>query len=105
MIYLDAPVVATNPHFFNADPRYGQAIDGLTPNVDDHDVNMDVEFYTGSPLKGGKKLQFNMILRKYDNIGELSFESSKSSRKSSRFYAFSLFGKLYDSDSLPDSLD
>lgn len=68
-------------------------IDGLTPDVEKHDVNMDVEPYTGSPLRGGKKLQFNMILQKYPDIGELCRAFKKARKalgaKSSRSRYFS----------------
>nr|QGW50718.1 sensory neuron membrane protein s3 [Propsilocerus akamusi] len=65
---LDAPVVVTMPHFLDADERYGLLIDGLNPSHDKHKIFIDIEPYTGAPLRGGKKVQFNMFLRKIDSI-------------------------------------
>lgn len=56
------------PHFLNADPIYRELIDGLTPDEDKHSNTVDIEPYTGSPLRGGKKFQFNMILEKIEGI-------------------------------------
>lgn len=66
--FLDAPIVGTMPHFYGADPVYNLMIDGTFPNPDKHQIFMELEPRTGSPLRGGKKLQFNMFLRKIDNI-------------------------------------
>lgn len=68
---IDAPVIATMPHFLNADVRYLNMIDGLRPDPELHDVFSDLEPYTGSPLRGGKKLQFNIFIEKMEGIGEL----------------------------------
>lgn len=65
---IDAPVVATMPHFFEADPRYNLMVEGLNPNAEAHSMYMDVEPNTGTPLRGGKKLQFNMFLKKIEAI-------------------------------------
>lgn len=74
LIYLftsDAPVVATMPHFLNADARYGFMVDGLNPVSEKHGIFIDVETHTGTPLRGGKKLQFNMFLKKIDQISKI----------------------------------
>lgn len=67
---IDAPIVATMPHFLNADERYGLMVDGLNPLMEKHNVFMDIEPNTGTPLRGGKKLQFNMFLKKIDQISK-----------------------------------
>lgn len=38
---------------------------------------MDVEPLTGTPLRGGKKLQLNMFLRRIDQIRELKLILNK----------------------------
>jgi hypothetical protein len=68
--FAEAPIVGTAPHFYNADPVYNLMIDGTYPNPDKHQIFLEVEPRTGSPLRGGKKMQFNMFLRKIDNIGK-----------------------------------
>jgi lysosome membrane protein 2 len=66
----DAPIVGTLPHFYSADPRYNLMVDGLEPNEEKHNIFLDVEPRTGAPLNGGKRLQFNMFLKKIDQISE-----------------------------------
>lgn len=61
------------PHFYDSDPRYNLMVEGLNPNQEAHSMYMDVEPNTGTPLRGGKKLQFNMFLKKIDAISKLSF--------------------------------
>jgi hypothetical protein len=58
------------PHFYSADPRYNLMVDGLEPNEEKHNIFLDVEPRTGAPLNGGKRLQFNMFLKKIDQISE-----------------------------------
>lgn len=59
------------PHFLDADVRYGYMIEGLTPSPEKHSIFTDIEPNTGSPLRGGKKLQFNMFLKKIDEISKI----------------------------------
>lgn len=68
--FSDAPIVASMPHFLNADERYGLMVDGLNPIPEKHNIFIDLEPYTGVPLRGGKKLQFNMFLKKIDRISK-----------------------------------
>jgi CD36 family len=72
----DAPVVATMPHFLAADERYNLMVDGLNPTVEKHNIFIDIEPHTGTPLRGGKKLQFNMFLKKIDRISKFHSKSS-----------------------------
>jgi lysosome membrane protein 2 len=65
---LEAPIVGTAPHFYGADPVYNLMIDGIYPSPEKHQIFLEVEPRTGSPLRGGKKMQFNMFLRKIDQI-------------------------------------
>lgn len=72
---LEGPIVATMPHFLGADERYGLMVDGMNPNPDLHSIYTDIEPNTGSPLRGGKKLQFNMFLKRIDEISENHLKS------------------------------
>lgn len=65
---LEAPIVGTAPHFYGADPVYNLMIDGTYPSPEKHQIFLELEPRTGSPLRGGKKMQFNMFLRKIDHI-------------------------------------
>jgi hypothetical protein len=67
---LDAPVVGTLPHFYDADERYNLLIDGLNPTESSHNIFMDLEPTTGSPLRGGKRMQFNMFLKRISQISK-----------------------------------
>lgn len=58
------------PHFYGADPVYGLMIDGIYPSPEKHNIFLEIEPRTGSPLRGGKKLQFNMFLKKIEEIGK-----------------------------------
>lgn len=56
------------PHFYNADERYNLLIDGLNPTKESHSIFMDLEPTTGSPMRGGKRMQFNMFLKRINQI-------------------------------------
>jgi lysosome membrane protein 2 len=71
IFFADAPIVGTLPHFLNADEKYGLMVDGLEPKEEKHNIFLDVEPRTGAPLNGGKRLQFNMFLKKIDRISEI----------------------------------
>ncbi|XP_055621367.1 sensory neuron membrane protein 2 isoform X2 [Toxorhynchites rutilus septentrionalis] len=65
---LDAPVVITPPHMMGVAEEYSGLIDGMHPDPDKHQIFVDVEPLTGTPLNGGKRVQFNMFLRRIDSI-------------------------------------
>ena len=64
----DAPVVLTLPHMMGASKEYTKLVEGLNPDPEKHQIFADVEPNTGLILRGGKRVQFNMFLRKVDNI-------------------------------------
>jgi lysosome membrane protein 2 len=70
-LFTEASIVGTLPHFYGADEKYQRQIDGIYPDEGKHIITMDVEPLTGTPLRGGKKLQLNMFLRQIDQIREL----------------------------------
>jgi lysosome membrane protein 2 len=65
---LGAPVILTLPHMMNASPVYSDRILGFNPDSEKHKIFMEVEPRTGSPLRGAKRVQFNMFLRRIPNI-------------------------------------
>jgi len=71
---LDAPVVGTLPHFYDADERYNLLIDGMNPMEANHSIFMDLEPTTGSPVRGGKRMQFNMFLKRISQISKSSLK-------------------------------
>ena len=70
-------MVITLPHFYEADQRYGLMVDGLNPSPEKHQIFMDIEPNTGYPLRGGKKVQFNMFIRKIERISKKKVEILK----------------------------
>lgn len=64
----DAPIVLSFPHFLWADEATASTVEGLNPNEDDHVTFVEMQPDTGSPLRGSKRVQFNMILRKITHI-------------------------------------
>lgn len=65
----DAPIVLSFPHFLWADEATASTVDGLNPVEDDHVTFVEMQPDTGSPLRGSKRVQFNMILRKITHMG------------------------------------
>ncbi|XP_049287128.1 sensory neuron membrane protein 1 [Anopheles funestus] len=59
---LGGPIIGSKPHFYDADPKLIEAVDGLEPNKEAHDVYIHFELFTGSPVSAAKRLQFSMEL-------------------------------------------
>ncbi|XP_025757002.1 uncharacterized protein LOC100694672 isoform X1 [Oreochromis niloticus] len=59
-----APIVVSFPHFYQADPAYINAIDGLNPNKEEHETYLDLQPTTGVPIRACKRAQLNMILKR-----------------------------------------
>lgn len=38
-----APIVVSFPHFYQADPKYINAVDGLNPNKEEHETYLDLQ--------------------------------------------------------------
>ncbi|XP_073981559.1 sensory neuron membrane protein 1-like isoform X2 [Rhodnius prolixus] len=57
---VGAPIILTLPHFYEADPSYLEEVDGLHPNKENHQIFLNFEPITGTPLGARKRLQFNM---------------------------------------------
>ncbi|XP_062134393.1 sensory neuron membrane protein 2 isoform X2 [Drosophila sulfurigaster albostrigata] len=65
---LDAPVILTLPHMLGASNEYRKMIRGLKPDAKKHQTFVDVQSLTGTPLQGGKRVQFNMFLKSINRI-------------------------------------
>ncbi|XP_077302560.1 sensory neuron membrane protein 2 [Arctopsyche grandis] len=65
---FDSHVVLSYPHFLDADEEYQSGVNGLSPDKDLHRIFLDIEPNTGTPLRGGKRVQFNMFIRKLENV-------------------------------------
>uniref|UniRef100_T1JA91 Scavenger receptor class B member 1 n=1 Tax=Strigamia maritima TaxID=126957 RepID=T1JA91_STRMM len=56
----DAPVFASFPHFYQADPLLLKTVDGLKPDPDKHAILLDVEPMTGTPINARRCSQVNV---------------------------------------------
>ncbi|XP_075232893.1 sensory neuron membrane protein 1-like isoform X2 [Lycorma delicatula] len=63
-----APILLTLPHFLEVDPYYLGLVDGLQPVQEKHQIYMDFEPFTGTPLAARKRLQFNIGIHKIKKI-------------------------------------
>lgn len=59
-----APIVVSFPHFYQADPAYINAVDGLSPNKEEHETYLDLQPTTGVPIRACKRAQLNIILKR-----------------------------------------
>ncbi|TKS78435.1 Lysosome membrane protein 2 85 kDa lysosomal membrane sialoglycoprotein [Collichthys lucidus] len=53
-----APIVVSFPHFYQADPKYINAVEGLSPNKEEHETPH------GVPIRACKRAQLNIILKR-----------------------------------------
>lgn len=58
-----APAFVSYPHFYLADKSYLDALTGLSPNKEDHELYISLEPSTGMPLEIRARLQINLFLR------------------------------------------
>lgn len=79
---VDAPIVATLPHFYNAHRAYGLMVNGLDPDEEKHNIFTDIEPTTGTPLRAGQRMQFNMYLRRVSQISKIKFQMKSSGKLS-----------------------
>lgn len=56
-----APVFASLPHFYRADPSLREQVNGINPE-EDHDFSITLEPTTGIPLRVAANLQINILL-------------------------------------------
>lgn len=40
--FIGAPIVVSFPHFYQADEKYIKAIDGMSPNKEEHETYLDL---------------------------------------------------------------
>jgi len=67
-----APLALSNPHFYQADPSYTQAVRGLSPSKEKHEFYMDIVPQFGFPLAIQPKFQLNLIIGRDDTVPALA---------------------------------
>ncbi|XP_011635608.1 sensory neuron membrane protein 1-like isoform X1 [Pogonomyrmex barbatus] len=60
---LGVPIIGSLPHFYDTDGKYLQMVDGLNPNQEEHEIDMDFEPMTATPIRAHKRLQFNIFIQ------------------------------------------
>ncbi|XP_063920978.1 protein peste-like [Zophobas morio] len=68
------PMFVSLPHFYRADPYYGNLIEGMKPDPDKHQFSITIEPMTGIPLKVDVKIQANLYVQPVPGV--LMFESA-----------------------------
>lgn len=70
-----APVFATFPHFYKADPWLSDNFDGLQPYNHRHESYIDIDPIIGVPANASIKMQLNLLLNKSysDSLNEMLF--------------------------------
>ena len=66
--YSWPPIALSQPHFYNADPSFGQAVRGLKPSKEKHEFYMDVVPEFGFPLALLPRFQLNIVLFRMDDV-------------------------------------
>ncbi|KAM3926317.1 platelet glycoprotein 4 [Leptodactylus fuscus] len=66
------PIFLTLPHFLHASEFLMESLDGLSPNVEEHQTFVDVEPITGFTMHFAKRLQVNVYFSPTDKIDILS---------------------------------
>ncbi|XP_068897610.1 protein peste-like isoform X1 [Tenebrio molitor] len=64
---LDSPTFLSMPHFYNADPYYIDAIEGVSPQ-DKHEFYITLEPKSGIVIDIGAKMQVNVLLQPIEYI-------------------------------------
>ncbi|TRY95886.1 hypothetical protein DNTS_021409 [Danionella cerebrum] len=68
-----APIVVSFPHFYQADERYINAIEGMSPNEEEHETYLDLNPTTGVPIRACKRAQLNVILKRVSGFPKTKF--------------------------------
>ena len=59
------PILVSPPHFYNSHPDLVKHVDGMKPERRLHDTVVDVEPITGTVMKTHKRIQINVMARKF----------------------------------------
>ncbi|CAH2295738.1 scavenger receptor class B member 1 isoform X1 [Pelobates cultripes] len=67
---FNAPLFLSFPHFYNADPGFVEAVDGLHPNGELHSLFLDLHPLTGIPMNCSIKMQLSLFTKAISGISQ-----------------------------------
>lgn len=63
-----APIALSYPHFYQADPQYLNAVEGLKPDKERHEFYVDISPAFGFPLAIRPRFQLNVVIKRDQDI-------------------------------------
>ncbi|KAK0403877.1 hypothetical protein QR680_017174 [Steinernema hermaphroditum] len=69
---IKLPIVASNPHFYGAAPEVIGLFPRFEPSKETDMTTLDIEPQTGTLLRANKRLQMNIMFRRFPNISSFS---------------------------------
>ena len=69
---IKIPLFISSPHFYLGDPSLIQAVEGLSPNREEHGTFLNIEPHTGISVKSSKRLQINTKVEAVEWISQTS---------------------------------
>jgi len=67
-----APIALSYPHFYQADPQYLEAVEGLKPEKEKHEFYVDISPDFGFPLAIRPRFQLNIVIKRDQDIDIMS---------------------------------
>ena len=66
------PIIISTAHFLGGDLRDIQAVEGISPNKEEHEIYLDIEPTIGVTMRAAKRIQINMPLKRYAGFPSLA---------------------------------
>ncbi|KAK5638443.1 hypothetical protein RI129_012738 [Pyrocoelia pectoralis] len=69
--YYGFPIATSYPHFFGADPKVRESVDGTNPDYEKHHSYFIIEPKSGLPLEVAARFQINMVLGNLESMAHV----------------------------------
>jgi len=66
-----SPMMLSWPHFFQADPRLLDTVEGLNPTKEKHQFQIDIIPKMGIGMRAAAKSQINLVMNKVDHVKQM----------------------------------
>ncbi|XP_078400339.1 lysosome membrane protein 2c isoform X1 [Cetorhinus maximus] len=63
-----APIILSSPHFYQADQKFIDDIEGMHPDKANHETFLDINPLTGLLVRAAKRVQINVYIEKIDGF-------------------------------------